>query len=277
MNLNKLVLSIVCASLSAIAFADTTDIKASNNQVGIQATSTHVDYTETGNGVLGSQTGTLDTENGNVPGFALSLSVMKDWWLGNDYIEAGYSRNKGDTNYIGGAADGSSPYGSIVGQDGAIIEDYHLRYGKGFVLSNQFMLTPYFEIGHHSWDRAVNTGETYANRYYGIGALGQYSPVSKLVLSANALAGSTYGSNIDVNAIGGFPGFSGSLGNSGLFKMGLAADYAFTQNLHGNVGVDYTSFKYGISALYPVSNGYVWEPDSTTHYTTLKIGLGYAF
>lgn len=275
MNLNKLVLTVICASLSANAFANTTDIKASNNQVGIQATSTHVDYTETGNGMLGSSTGTQDTENGNVPGFALSLSVMKDWWLGNDYLELGYSRNKGDTNYVGGAADGSTPYGSIVGQDGAVIEDYHLRYGKGFVFGNQVMLTPYFEIGHHSWDRSVNAGETYANRYYGIGVLGQYSPVRKLVLTANLFGGGTYGSNIDVSGAG---GFSGSLGNSGLFKAGLAADYAFTQHLHGNVGVDYTSFKYGMSALYPQGNGYAsFEPDSTTNYTTLKIGLGYAF
>ncbi|MHB8848130.1 MAG: hypothetical protein ACYC43_06790 [Burkholderiales bacterium] len=272
MNLNKLFLSVICASLSATAFADTADIKTSNNQLGIQATSTHVDYTETGNGALGSQTGTLDTENGNVPGFALSLSVMKDWWLGNDYIEAGYSRNKGDTNYVGGTANGSTPYGSLVGQDGAVIEDYHLRYGKGFVLGNQFMLTPYFEIGHHRWDRAVNAGEIYANRYYGIGALGQYSPVHKLVLTANVFGGGTYGSNIDAAGV-----FSGSLGNSALFKAGLAADYAFTQNLHGNVGVDYTSFKYGMSAFYPRGGGYVWEPDSTTNYTTLKIGLGYAF
>jgi hypothetical protein len=50
------------------------------------------------------------------------------------------------------------------------------------------------------------------------------------------------------------------------------------QNLHGNIGIDYTSFSYGISSVYPVGGGYVaWEPDSKTNYTTVKVGLGFAF
>ena len=273
MKLSKIIISVICATLSLPALADTTDIQTANNQAGVQATSTHVDYTETGNGIYGTPTGTLNTETGNVLGYALLFSTMKNWWLGNDYLEIGYSHNKGDTSYIGEAVDGSTPYGSIVGQDGAVLEDYHLRYGKGFVINNNLMLTPYFEIGHHSWDRSINAGETYANRYYGFGVLGQYSPASKLVLTANALAGGTYGSNINVVDI-----FSGSLGNSGLFKIGFSADYAFTQHLHANIGADYTSFKYSISAIYPIGNGYVaWEPDSTTKYTTIELGLGYAF
>ena len=137
------------------------------------------------------------------------------------------------------------------------------------------MLTPYLELGSHQWDRGVNSGETYTHNYYGIGALGQYSPVSKLVLSANVLYGTTYGSYIKVN--GPF-GFSGGLGDSTLNKFGVAADYAFTKNFHGNVGVDYMSFKYGMSSVYPVGGGFVaWEPASKTTYTMVKVGLGYAF
>jgi hypothetical protein len=88
------------------------------------------------------------------------------------------------------------------------------------------------------------------------------------VLSANAMIGTTVGSNIDVVGV-----FSGPLGNSALYRAGVSADYALVQNLHGNVGVDHTSFDYGISAVY---GGY-FEPDSTTNYTTVRIGLGYAF
>jgi hypothetical protein len=39
-----------------------------------------------------------------------------------------------------------------------------------------------------------------------------------------------------------------------------------------------SGFKYGISALYPAGSGRVtWEPDSSTRYTTISIGLGHAF
>jgi hypothetical protein len=275
--LRKAALLMGCVMFSAAAFADTSDIKASNNQMGIQIISTHVDYTETGNGMLGTRTGTLDTENGRVPGYTLSLSTMNDWWLGNDYIEAEYDHSSGNTNYIGGLiGPPATPYGSVVGISGATLTNYSARYGKGFIVNDGLMLTPYAELGSHKWDRGVNYGETYTHNYYGIGALGQYSPASKWVLTASGLIGNTFGSYIVVNTGPGLNGFSGGLGNSTLYKVGVSADYALTSHFHGNVGVDYMSFKYGISAVYPV-NGGSWEPDSSTHYTTVKFGLGYAF
>jgi hypothetical protein len=273
--LGKAALMMGSVIFSAATFADTSDIKVSNNQIGIQIISTHVDYTETGNGMLGSRTGTLDTERGWVPGYALSLSTMKDWWLGNDYVEAEYDHSSGNTNYIG-APLGGGPYGSVVSTSGATLTNYSARYGKGFIANDGFMLTPYAELGSHKWDRGVNYGETYTHHYYGVGALGQYSSVNKWVFAANGLIGSTFGSYITVNTGPSLTGFSGGLGNSTLYKVGVSADYALTPHFHGNIGVDYTSFKYGISAVYPV-NGGSWEPDSTTHYTTVKFGLGYAF
>ncbi len=94
-------------------------------------------------------------------------------------------------------------------------------------------------------------------------------------MSADALYGTTHNSYIKVN---GPYGFSGGLGGSALNKFGVAADYAFTKHLHGNVGVDYMSFKYGMSSVFPVGGSLVaWEPDSKTSYTTVKIGMGYAF
>ncbi len=268
MKVAKIALSIACMTASATAVADTTDIVAVTNQVGsIQLISTSVNYTETANGT------TADTESGSVPGYALSLSTMQDLWLGNDYIQVEYDHNSGHPNYIG-APLGGGAYGSVLGQSGATLANYSARYGTGFVIGDEAMLTPYIEIGHHSWDRGVNYGETYTHNYYGVGALGQCtSPVSGLVFTANALIGSTFGSNIDVGSGPGLTGFSGALGNSTLYKFGLSADYAFTQNFHGNIGADYTSFKYGMSAVY----GAYYEPDSKTSYTTLKVGLGYAF
>ncbi len=78
MKSHHLAVSLMAALVSSAAFADSTDIVNSNNQVGIQAMTTNVNYTETGDGRLGSQIGTLDTENGNLDGYALGLSVMRD-------------------------------------------------------------------------------------------------------------------------------------------------------------------------------------------------------
>lgn len=264
---------LLLSAISASAFADVSDIKASNNQFGIQTRSTNVDYTETGNGQLNTATGTLDTETGRVSGYALSISTMQNLWLGNDYFFAEYARASGNTNYVGSLQGGV--FGSVVSTSTAALVDFSTRYGKGFIVNSKLMLTPYVELGSHEWDRGVNLGETYNHDYYGIGALCQFSPIRKLVLSANAMIGSTFKSNIDV---AGVYGFSGSLGNSSLYKAGISADYAFTKDFHGNVGVDYMRFNYGISGTYPVSSSLVaWEPDSKTTYTIAKIGLGLAF
>ena len=269
--MKKITAVLLLSTISASAFADVSDIKSSNNQVRMQISSTNVDYTETGNGRLGTSTGTLDTESGRVSGYALSISAMQDLWLGNDYVAAEYDRASGKTNYVGSLQGGV--FGSVVSTSTAEIIDYSIRYGKGFIVGSKLMLTPYLEFGSHEWDRGVNQGETYNHDYYGIGALCQFSPVSELVLSANALLGSTFKSNIDVVGA-----FSGSLGNSGLYKAGVGADYAFTRGFHGSIGIDYVHFNYGISGIYPVGGGLVaWEPDSKTTYTIAKIGLGFGF
>jgi hypothetical protein len=71
-------------------------IKSSNNQVGIQFISTHMDYKETyPDGT------TVDTEKGGVQGFGLSLTAMKDILLGNDYLKAQFNRSTGGVDYVG--------------------------------------------------------------------------------------------------------------------------------------------------------------------------------
>ncbi len=262
--------AVAIASLfcSTTAFADVSDIKASNNQFVFGIVSTNVDYTETGDGIV-APAGTLDTENGPVPGYSMSISTMQDLWLGNDYIEAGFDHSTGNTNYVGGlVGPPPTPYGSLVGTSSATIKNYSVRYGAGLMSNDRIMLTPYLELGGHEWDRGVNLGETYTHNYFGIGALGQYSPARGLVLAANAMFGSTFGSKIVIDGA-----FTGALGNSSLYRFGVAADYGFAQNWHGNIGIDFTSFKYGMSALYPIGGGYyVFEPDSKTNYTTVRIG-----
>jgi hypothetical protein len=214
--------------------------------------------------------GILDSERGDVPGAVLSYSAM---WANDYYLQMQYGQSEGDTRYVGQALIGGTGYGSVVDRSGAKMTDYHLRFGRGFGVASEIMLTPYAELGRHRWERGVNAGETYTHDYAGIGALAQYSPMHKLVLTANVLAGRSFHSHIDVGGAAPYA-FSASLGNSDLYKVGIAADYAFTKEFHGTLGLDYTSFDYGYSAT---SSGGYYEPDSRTRNTSVYVGVGYAF
>ena len=243
-------------------------IKDANNAIGIQYINTNVNYTETHNGII------QDTEKGNVPGFALNFSMMRDLYFGNDYIAASYSQNKGSTNYVGSLLGAGGAYGSVKSTSPATIEDYSIRYGKGFEMTDQSMLTPFIEIGSHQWKRDLGSyKEAYTNNYYAGGLIGQISPAKNWVLSASGMYGKTTSSNISLSGPTAqlFPG--GSLGNSDIYKFSLGVDYAFSRNFHSNLSAAYSSFKYGRSA---VLNGFL-EPDSTTKYITFGVGASYNF
>ena len=300
-NIQTSALAAILALTTTQAFADINAIKASNNQIGIQYVNTNIDYTET------LPDGTkADTENGHVPGFGLSVTVMKDLFFGNDYFQAQFSRLNGSTDYVGSnSAPGflSGPleaYGSLSQSDSAQITDFSARYGKGFEVNDQVLITPYAEIGHHEWKRGLgnkciyasiancSASESYENSYWGLGAMAQISPISKLVITANAFVGRTISSSISGEGVSSLVAVSyptssfgaQSLGNSTLYKIGASADYAFTKEVHGNIGVDYLSFDYGKSDLFssnPLIPPFVYEPDSKTRYITIKVGLGYAF
>jgi hypothetical protein len=112
------------------------------------------------------------------------------------------------------------------------------------------MITPFFGIGHHEWDRAVNTGEDYKNGYYGARLLLQWSPIHRFVLSADGLIGRTFDANVFVTAIPGFvPDTSLDLGSSRIYKVGLSGDYALTSYAHVNAGVEWMDFDYGESPM----------------------------
>lgn len=259
-------------AVSDTAYAGEHAILAANNQLKFQYVSTYVNYGETG-GIFGAPSGLLDTEKGVVPGFGFDFSLMKNGLTDNGYLDIEISNVKGHTNYVGGLISPPTPYGSVVSTSGATITDYSLRLGKGFWLGDDFIFTPFLEVGHHYWDRGVNYGETYKHNYYGAGALAQTS-FDSLVVSVNGMIGRTFGPSISVN----FPapiGFSAGLGNSMIWRVGGAIDYAVSGNLHFNAGVDYTRFKYGHSGLNGPFGAY--EPDSSTKYTTVKAGVGFAF
>lgn len=261
--------------VAAPACAESPDIGAVNNRVLIQVMSTRVDYTEVGNGYLGTSTGVLDTETGSIMGVGLSLSRMRPGR--NIYWQAGVDYSSGSTQYTGSLLGGGA-FGSYTGTSSAALVNYEARLGKGFDVRENFLVTPYLEAGGHRWERGVSYGELYTHYYYGLGVMAQYSPAPKLVLSVDGLLGRTVRSHIVVNSGALMNGFSAPLGNSTLSRIGAAADYAFNPHLRGNLAIEYMKFRYGASAAFPIGGGLVaWEPDSETRYLVVKAGLAVPF
>ena len=260
------------AAPSPSAAADS-PIVASDNQAAVDFIGTNFGYTEfAAIAVPKTPVGAkLDTEGHWVPGVNASLSLMGNWVVENAYFNAQISYSDGHTHYTGETGAGGG-FGSVVTSDTAQLFDSDFRFGKGFAVADNVMLTPYFGIGSHYWRRGPFP-ETYTNGYAGAGLLGQVAVSSQLVLSANGLAGGTFDSGISVATHPGVVGWSAPLGNSLTYKLGGAADFAVTRNFHINAGVDYTNFAYGRS---PFVHGNV-EPHSTTSNVLLKVGAGFAF
>jgi len=249
--------------------APTNWILNSNNQISVDFVGSHIDYLETLGGVP------LDTEKGWLWGASASGSFMGNvLGIRNVYV-FGQFTYLGDHTTHGEA----NPIFNNTRTE-AQIRDEDFRLGVGLSLSRDVMLTPYLGLGEHYWLReftgAGGYREEYSNGYAGAGLLLQYSPIPRLVLSANGLIGGTIDPRLKVSQNGGFPipNQTFDLGGANIWKAGAGIDYAFTNRLHGNVGVDYTEFSYGQS---PVGIGGFLEPHSRTEDWAVRIGAGYSF
>lgn len=250
------------------------DIVKSNNQVNFSVSAGYLDYLESS----GSQP--LDSERGWQPGLSVSGSVMTDIGLSNLYLYGNLSWNKGNSDYVGSFIGGN--YGDLRQRDNAEITNEDFRIGKGFEISDSFMLTPYLGLGARQWRRDV-TGpggyrEDYSHGYVGGGLLAQYSPAPGWVLGLSGLVGSTFSASMKTTATAGGAAITPqtyNLGNSAIYMVGASVDRAITDTVHANVSVDYTNFNYGRSAVSAIDS--TFEPDSRTSAVALKVGLGFAF
>lgn len=276
----------ICLAAAALALpraahAGTRDIEAANNQVSAQFQRNQVNYSETINDSAGNEN-LLDNENGAINGYGLSASMMKDLWLGRDYLFAQYRSYKGRTNYTGGTL-ANPAFGSAIGESGANIRDFSVRYGAGFSQDRSTMLTLFTELGRHKYLRTLGLGtsgayqETYWHYYLGLGAMLQYSPSENWVYSVQAMIGHTFQSRMDATFPAPYNQLSVKLGDSSIEKLEFQADYAITRRLHANAAVELMTWSYGASAPQQVGGASLFEPNSTTFITSAKIGVGYAF
>lgn len=255
------------------ARAWTNPILIANTQVGLGIVGHRVDYNETT-----PTAPRFSSERGWVPGLQATVSAMAPMAeITNVYVMGRIGWTKGVTEY-------SAAGGPLTsGRSDAAMRDVDARFGKGFDLAADWMVTPYLGAGYHDWDRnfpnrfgPYGYRELYQHGYLGAGLLLQWAPTEQLVISANALAGTTFNAKMTTFFNGGYPITPQDyrLGNSAIYLAGLSTDLAITREWHLNAGIDYATWRYGASPPGPDGS---YEPDSRTTNWTVKAGFGYSF
>ncbi len=278
---SKLQFAILLATLAvapaamAQGMAGANPIVAANNEIGVAATGTLMNYQEH----LPSPS---DIESGWMPGFAVKYSLMGDYFpsLPNLYFAVNYQFNSGDIAYHGALQNGTP----LEGTDSATANWVLARLGMGFPLAQSWMFTPYIAGGYQNWDRNLQGPHGYTEKYnaglVGAGLMLQYAPTAQLVLSANAQGLAVIGGGMTPSGTL-FQDWLGtaSFGSSGQERISLDADYRLNSSWHVYGGLNFTHFNYTGGALNsPLAQllGYM-EPPSSTNLFGMELGVAYGF
>jgi hypothetical protein len=246
----------------------------------------------------------LDTENGFLNGFKISLSNT----FYHFYNEANFSYYSGNDTYTGSKQGGV--FGSVINTTSSKIYNFNYKLGYMIPITNNFVITPYGELGWHIWKRDNIGGNSGQNEHYSnwiamIGILGQYAFTSKLVGDVGFSYGTTFDAQIQANEVDttlanyntltntwsySYADTTWDLGSKSIYNIIAGLNYRFYShfNIFGNV--KYERFKYGQSSIYTyITNKYQdgiytgyqlsenWEPNSVTNEIIYSIGLGYSF
>lgn len=282
-------------SLTSFASGTESSIVAANNEIGIAATGSLLNYQEH----LPSPS---DTVTGLTPGFAVIASGMNSKIISNLYIGLEYQYNNGSTTYHGALL--AVPPKPITDSAPSVTQQLTVRVGKGFSIGSNLMVTPYVAYRWYHWNRSSGDNqEIYTQNSFGLGTMAQYSVNSRTVISANiawlygigssmhkpgpGIAGTGYPDFIVYSP----PGQNFKLGNRATIKVGLKADYALTPAWHifGTVSYLHTNFtespynqaylvdtSTGKSVPLPIEDGFL-EPGSSTNLFDFGVGIAYSF
>lgn len=259
------------AGFSGVAFANTAIMNA-NNEMGIAATGTLMNYQEH------VTPGPADTESGWMPGFGVKYSLMQNiMGVNNAYVAIHFNRSSGGINYKGAlqTAHGDIPTKTT---DDATIYDVTGRVGMGMSLSSNMMLTPFVVGGYQHWNRNPQGPGAYTEDYgaglVGLGAKFQYAPTANLVISATPEFMAVVGGSAQPH----IPGISSAkFGTSGEEKLSVGADYRISGHVHLYGGLSYTHFNYTGGPLFADGQHIGYEPLSSTNLFGMQLGVAYNF
>jgi len=254
-------LTLCIITMPLTAKADTQTIKSADNAVWGSFGTSFLNYKESVTPIPDSEHGWLSD-----PSLAAGATFLTDSGL---YFAFDGSYTYGHTNYNG--AYFFFPNRPLQGTTRDTIGTIDGKIGRSFILNKLMTLTPYMNIGFRHWDRDFGQGQN--EHYENMDALGgllfQVSPVNRLILSAYAAAGTTFGAQMQPDGSNTY-----DLGDSGIYKLGGKVGFDVTKRVEVFTTLDFDQFHYVQSSV--ASDG-TYEPTSRTSDTTMRIGAAYHF
>ncbi len=164
------------------------------------------------------------------PGLDAKASVMKDLWgISNVYAAVRFSYTNG-TSSVGP----TPPYNGSYNRQN---EDLDVELGKGFLITDRFLLTPFIQGGYMDLQSsAFNATNTTTNGFVGLGLRGDYALTERLVVTGRLGWAETVGGNLNTPA-----NYNFGYGDGPLWQAGIGLDYLVYRNIHLYGGVDYTN------------------------------------
>ena len=161
----------------------------------------------------------------------------------------------------------SDPSVPITATTHSTIVTVDAKVGKGFILGQSVVATPYFNFGYRYWERDLGNDQMEYYHHYAVlgGGMVQYSPIDKVVLSAYGATGMTFGGQMRMG------GVDYDLGSAAEYKLGAKIGYTFTERLEVFTSLDFDHFRYVKS---DVKAG-IYEPSSFTSDTAVRVGIAY--
>lgn len=243
-----------------------------NEEFGIAAQGFLQSYSET---LAGH---TFDSEHGTIPGFQAKASTMFDA-LGVDNLYAGlnYQFDQGGVGYASSYTVFDTPRSTpLKTTTHYSVNDLSGEFGKGFLLTQNVLVTPFVQGGWRNWRRELSSVqvEDYSNFYAGAGVRGDLGVTDRLVLTGRLGIAETIDPTMTATTAQLIPpGTTFKLGTAPLYQAGIGVDYRLFALLHLYSGVDYTHLSYGRSAV--DQYGYL-EPSSATDEVVFRLGIAVA-
>ncbi|MEB8474558.1 hypothetical protein [Acidithiobacillus ferriphilus] len=264
--MKKLALAVLIAACGVAGASDASAnaIVNVNNEFGVAVTGTLTNYQEH------ITPGPSDIESGWQPGVNLKEDMMGHvFGLANVYFGLRYNFSSGGIAYQGAYQDGTP----VDATDNGTFNRFVLRFGKGFLLTDRAMITPYIAGGLQLWNRNLRGPGGYTENYgaglAGGGLLFQYAWTHRLVMGLNADGFAVMDGYMNANSVG---AGTANFGNSAEEKLSLTADYRFAGPWHWYIGTSFTHFNYTGGPLIDAV-----EPSSSTNQLALVLGLAGSF
>ena len=198
------------------------------------------------------------------PGLAAKASVMKDLpGISNVYAAVRFNFNDGESS--------TSPSPPYAGTENRQTENLDVELGKGFLITNSFLLTPFIQGGYTNFQSSIfNATATTTNGFVGLGLRGDYALTERLVVTGRLGWAETVGGNLNTPS-----NYNLGYGNGPLWQAGIGLDYLLTGHVHLYGGVDYTDYTLARGALQPV--GFQELRAAQANFNDLNFHLGIAW